>query len=337
MSVSTLLALAALGTSFEVEALPLAREQLSPAVFDLGRLLPAERSKGRDLVREMRALVALRFEAADADGRDLRCFGDLLRASLQLDGEARERWLDDLGRRAPELFAAWGADLRELLLDDHLRSKRWNPDRDDARDGMVLAEGWNLADEGQPPWSELRRAPVVEQAATVFRADLATIKEVENDYRHYPDNVGSDYLAIYPLEGSHYRGEGFDALSIYFRCDLPFPFFDYECELHILNEIGPGGGLVTHIYSTSRDFHWLAGRDVLLPVEASDGAWVAFLLVRQFGFDLDGVPDGPKHRRAALRGSLGNLKRKSESRFLELGVEPRVLAGVPPFRVLGTR
>ena len=41
----------------------------------------------------------------------------------------------------------------------------------------------------------------------------------------------------------------------------------------------------------------------------------AYLLVRDFGFDLDGIPDGSKQVKEALRSSLGNLKRKADRRF----------------------
>ena len=76
---------------------------------------------------------------------------------------------------------------------------------------------------------------------------------------------------------------------------------------------------MTDIYSTSDDFYWLAGRDVYLPVETSDGELVAYLAVRHYGFDLDGVPDKGKNRREALRASLGNLRRKAEAIFAESG------------------
>jgi hypothetical protein len=153
-------------------------------------------------------------------------------------------------------------------------------------------------------------------------ADLNTIKAVENDYRVYPTNVGADYEHIYPVDGSYFIGRDpanvpFSTLRLSFECDIPFPFSTYETMLHILNRFDEQGVLYTDIYSKSDDFHWLAGRDVFLPVLDSAGDWVCFLAVRHFGFDMDGVPDGADNRREAIRSSLGNLKRNAESQFSE--------------------
>lgn len=305
---------------FEVPAKTITWEELSPAIFDMGWTLPEHRPEGRDLLAEMRRLVSGTFEVEDASGPHRVAFGDLVAEAYALDPAARERWYADLGARAPQLVQDWGQGLTELFFDDYLRSDRWNPDEDDPRDGILVADEWKL-ERKSGPWAKLRVAPQVEQAAALFRADLATIKEIENDYRRYPENVGSDYEEIYPLENQHFRGvdpagRPFAALTIQFRCDLPFPFSDYTCRLHMLNRFDDDGTPRTDIYSTSKDFYWLAGRDVFLPVEDSEGSWVAYLVVRHFGFDLDGVPDKPGHRLGALRASLGNLKRNSEARFL---------------------
>ncbi|MFG0318762.1 MAG: hypothetical protein ACF8XB_15920, partial [Planctomycetota bacterium JB042] len=72
-----------------------------------------------------------------------------------------------------------------------------------------------------------------------------------------------------------------------------------------------------------------AGRDVYVPVESADGEFVAMLVVRQFGFDLAGVPDGDGDRQAAIRSTLGNLRRRAEREYGDRG-EPRVLRGALP-------
>ena len=118
---------------------------------------------------------------------------------------------------------------------------------------------------------------------------------------------------------------------------LPFPFGGYTCDLRILNRLDGEGRLVTDIHSTSRGFHWMAGRDVFLPLYDADGEWVAMVMLRQFGFDLKGVPDKAKHRRAALRGGVGNLKLGAERRFPGQGGEPVVRGEVPTFVVRGAK
>jgi hypothetical protein len=302
---------------FELAPTTLAWVDLSPKVFDRRWVLPERRrAKGRDFLEAMRSLLRLQFDVTLEDGSRYRCFGDLVAASRGLAPGARDRWYEALEQAAPKLMAEQGGVLTQLLFDDHLLSSSWKPSKNHKRDGLLVAESWNMKGEGAP-WDAIDVRPVMEQAATVLHADLASIKAVENDYRAYPDNVGADYEEIYPIANSYFVGSDagrrpFSALTIQFRCDLPFPFSDYTTRLGILNTYDDAGVLQTDIYSTSKDFYWLAGRDVFLPVADSEGEDLAFLLVRHFGFDLDGVPDGPSNRREALRGSMGNLKRNSE-------------------------
>jgi len=232
--------------------------------------------------------------------------------------------------------------IRQLLSDGGLEAREWNPDDDRKDDGILLADPWRLDKEGSR-WSDLTADGRVEQAAAFVKADLDTIKQLENDYTHYRSHVGPEYEAIFPVSGSHYRGtdprgNDFATLRLFFECDLPFPFGSYKADVRILNWIDDRGRFVTDIYSDSDDFNWFVGRDVFLPVETSAGEPVGWVVVRLFGFDIDNVPDKPDHRQAALRSSLGNLKRKAERRFREASfeiddVEPKV----PDFRVLGRR
>jgi len=351
-TIPLLLLLSLAGGPKEFEVLPqtLARQQLSPMVFDRQWSLPEPRSvPGRDLLAEMRRLLALRFDLADPEGRRYQNFGDLAAAARALPAKQREAWFTGLERAAPDLFGDWGAGFRQLLFDQRLDTARWEPADESADDGMLFADSWAMQGEKSGPWGKLDVRPLMEQGAALVFADLATIKAVENDYRAYPGNVGADYEEIFPVPGSYYLGKDeaerpFSALTIRFTCDLPFPFSDYSTRLGILNHFDDAGVLSTDIYSTSSDFHWLAGRDVFLPVTTSDGEWVAFLLVRHFGFDLDGVPDGADDRRVALGGSMGNLKRNAERLWrarLAEAVEPLLpkngLQVLDKVRVFGTR
>lgn len=332
----------AVSQDFEVRPATLSWEVLGAERFDRRWTLPEERREGRDLLAEMRRLAELRFAFDDGGERSTRCFGDLVASARERRGPERMAWFERLREHAPELIEDWGAGLGQLLLDDRLQSEDWDPLRDYHRDGLLIGDDWELAEEYGAPWTELEVVARMAQAATLIHADLATIKAVENDYRIYPTNIGSDYEAIFPLKDRYFRGEApgglpFSLLDIEFRCDLPFPFSDYTCRLHMLNRFDSDGNARTDIYSTSPDFHYLAGRDVFLPVLDSKGETVALLVVRHFGFDLDGVPDDPAHRIAALRVSLGNLKRNAEARFAAgektFGPATTAIAGM---RVLGS-
>lgn len=193
------------------------------------------------------------------------------------------------------------------------------------------------------PWCSLAGSRLVQQACALVFADLDALKAAENDFTAYPARPGARYESIAPVAGSYLRGndargEDFAALRLRFRCDLPFPFSHYDCELAILNRLDRDGLVRCDIVSRSRDFLWLAGRDTFVPVYTSDGAWVATLVVREFGFDLRGVPDGDDARRAGLRASLGSLKREAEALFAARGDGPRIVTGrVPEFEVRGAR
>lgn len=328
------------GKEFEVESRSVAWEEAIRQGFDPAAGLPEVRSApGRDLPSEMERLLELRFETRDRSGRVLRSFGDLAQACRSMTGRERDLWFQDLERRSPRWMQDWGEGIRELIFDEALRSKTWDPEEATVRDGLLEAEAWDLSSEGSSRWTELPNAPRAEQAAVLIHAGTPAIKRIENDFRLYRDFRGADYESIYPkkreyLRGVDANGDGFATVGLHFRCDLPFPYSDYTCHLRILNRVVEGR-LSTDIFSDSEDFHWLAGRDKYLPVETSEGEFVGILLVRQYGFDLDGVPDKPKHRRSALRGSLGNLKRAAEA----LPEEERLAGGsevtLPNFRVFG--
>lgn len=331
---------------FEVAPNTLAWSALTARIFDLERRLDGVSAGEVDFVARAERLLALRFEMELADGTVVRSFADLAARAAAVRPAARERWTERLESGLPDEFRPWWGATRQLLLEDVLQSDDWDPDDDSGRDGIWEGPGWEPSkrDLEKMPWRGVRVDVRVEQAAALLFADLEAVKAAENDYRRYPENVGADYDWIYPVEDSYFvpaddESPSWSTLRLDFKCDLPFPFSGYRCDLRILNEIDDQGRLVTHIYSTSDDFYYMIGKDVFLPVDTSDGERVGYLLVRDFGFDLDGVPDKAKHRQAAIRSSLGNLKRRAQARFAESGreIEGGELTAVPEFRLLGKR
>jgi hypothetical protein len=323
---------------FRVEPRAITWDALDTETFAPTWLLPEGRVDGGvDLLADMRALLALAIEEAGT-GRTLT-FGDLVLEARPLALEQRRAWFAALAERTPAFHAAWGARIEQLLFDDTLYSERWKPSRDEPRDGLLFAPSWSLEDDTRLTWQPREGHVQLEQAAALFFADTTAIKAAENDYRLYPKNIAADYETIHPLDGAYVRGvdadgRGFSAHQLYFRCDLPFPFSDYECRLHVLTRERENE-LVTDIFSASKDFHSMCGRDVFLPVTTSAGATIATLAVRTFGFDIAGVPDDADNRREAMRGSIGNLRRNSERIFSAAGGVFRAGAGVPEYEVLG--
>ena len=270
-----------------------------------------------------------------APPKTARSFGDVAAAAFAVPRAERRAWLDSLP--AIPALDPWPNALTELC-DERTLFGDWDPDDDDAADGMWPAPAWDASDQGGV-WKGID----LQQSAALFRSDLAAIKAAENDYRQYPRNVAANYEEIYPLAGSHLRGvetgtNPFYVLQVTFTSDLPFPFSDYTTDLRVFNRVAADGALITYIHSPSKDFNHMAGRDVFLPVTTTQGAYVGLLLARQFSFDLDNVPDGASDVRAGLRAALGNLKRNAEDLF---AAHDRPLANdaqaLTEFRLLGKR
>jgi hypothetical protein len=325
-------------------------EELAREVFEPAWILPedlplARGEKGLALVleAELPRLLALVAEPSASDPGAPRSFGDLVATGRGLERAALAALLARFERAQPELAGTLAPLARELLLDAGLRGKGWDPERDRDDDGILLARPLTLAGAESAPWRDLGGSRLVQQGAALVRADVAAIKAVENDFPRYPGRPGTSYESIVPVLGSYLRGldatgRAFAALRVRFESDLPFPFSGYECDLRILNRVRADGRLACDIASPSRDFYWMAGRDLFLPVRASDGSWQGELVVRLFGFDLRGVPDGDDARRAGLRGSLGSLKREAEELFRARSTNG-VPSGdaVPDFEVIARR
>lgn len=282
-------------------------------------------------------VLAQRFDALDIDGRfgAAKQYGDVLRIAREAlaGGTSVEDVMLEITDQRPELATAFAGWIEPLLRADGLAADDWNPDDERDDDGMRIGARLPLTATDGEPWSNLDGTRVLTQGSTLVFADLATIKAVERDYAAYPKRAGAAYESIAMKPDSWRTGEARDlgAFTLHhmeFRADLPFPFTTYFCDLTVLDRIDAAGRLRADVYSTSADFHWLAGTDVYLPVEDSDGSLVAWLLVRVFGFDLDGVPDGDSDREAAIRAGIGNLKRLAERRERAADAETTMPAGL---------
>lgn len=282
-------------------------------------------------------VLARRFDALDIDGRfgAAKQYGDVLRIAREAlaGGTSVDDVMLEIAEQRPELAAAFTGWIEPLLRADGLADDAWSPDDERDDDGMRIGARLPLTATDGEPWSSLDGTRVLTQGSTLVFADLATIKAVERDYAAYRERAGAAYESIAMKPDSWRTGEARDvgAFTLHhmeFRADLPFPFTTYFCDLTVLDRVDAAGRLRADVYSTSPDFHWLAGADVYLPVEDSDGTLVAWLLVRVFGFDLDGVPDGDSDREAAIRAGIGNLKRLAERRPRTAAAEPTTPAAL---------
>lgn len=332
------------GTTWDVAT----REVFDPAwIFPDTRADAASARRPTDLARRAVELAALRFPAPQGTRTDpsTSSFADLVAAcrAFGADAKSRDAFLDRVRKARPDVWEACGPELLQLGRDEFLRSASWDPSKDHDRDGMLSAAPFSAAAFGVAPWTKIAVETPVQQSAAVFAADVDAILDGQGDYAAYPSDVGASYEFIHAVAGSFVKGTDpkgrpFRALRALSRSDLPFPYSTYDCDVRVLTRVGDDGLVRCDVYSTSPDFHWLAGQDVYVPLTTTDGGFAGMLVVRAYGFDIDDVPDGEGNVREALRASLGNLRRRAEKAWAASGSRPRTLRGtLPDFTVRGVK
>jgi hypothetical protein len=343
--------LAAAAALQEVQPRKARWEEVQREVFDVRWIIPpasaeelAASERGTvDLVAQLERMLELRFEPAAGQDSLSRAasFGDLAAhfGHKRDDTRAADADLERLREERPEVWKAVGWALGELVRERRFLSRRWDPDEDLADDGFLIAAPRDLAFVPGGPWAASEGSTLAVQVATLMRADLESIKTAENDFRTWPDRIGANYEWIRVVQESYVRGtdaneQPFAALEVEFRSGLPFPFGSFDCDLHMLHRLDEQGRLVSSVESTSKDFYWLAGRDLFLPVLDSQGGFVAMLCVRVSGADLRSVPDKQSHHESGAREGIGNMKRDAERLWAAHGErEPLLRGAVPEFRV----
>ncbi|MHC4845765.1 MAG: hypothetical protein ACYTCU_06360 [Planctomycetota bacterium] len=341
---------AAPSTRFEVPRRDVTADQLE-SVFPGRWIMPEpprpdarDEDAVEDLVTRMKRLAAETWPG-DEETR-FRTLGDLTMAAAGTSAPAERRALLEAFRKEqPAAWRRWGEVLEQVLTDDGLRKDDWSAKKDADDDGLFMAEPWSLKGQRAQPWRGLSGNKDVHQVAAWIMADLETLKAAENDYAAYADEPGSEYDVIHPVAGTHVAltdEEGTAqrvALQVQTVSQLPWPFGDLSCRMRVQYRIDGDGHLVTDVASTSGDFHWFAGRDVFVPLRTRDQAFAGFLVVRWFGFDVKGVPDGDGTRTSALRAGVGRLKRVAEARWsASEEQEPRTIEGaIPDFVLTGDR
>jgi hypothetical protein len=243
--------------------------------------------------------------------------GDLLK---DLD---REKWSKLASQRALGKIKGKvaGKDferLEDMLTAYDLYSSKWNPRKSKYKHGMYFGDTWEFK---ESEWSYAKADREVEQIAQLVVADIAAIKATEADYQGYWHHVKHDWERIEVVPKSlmvvldDADKHKMSSCEIDFEFDLPFPFSTAEFKMHTLNRMQENGSPILYLFATGDDVHWLAGYDVYEPVVDRDGNWVGTMMIRVFGLDLDGVPDGRGDRHDNLRGQFGNLRRGAERLF----------------------
>jgi hypothetical protein len=252
-------------------------------------------------------------------------FGDLAErlAPLREDSEALLEELKRLSRSLPGLTNSERRNLGELFCDAGLYHKQWTPKDNLKDDGILHLPSWELRDNERRSelWKQRSGDDTVLRSATLVFTDLEAWFAAENDVEAYYSHAANRFEEVeIPSEsrvrtktpqGQEVRAQIFRVLS-----DLPFPFGDYGGDNRVRLSVRPDGLVMNEVYMAKcDDFHWLAGRDVFLPLRSSAGDYVGLVVIQEFGFDLDGPPESDGNRKEAVRAALGNKKRQAEHRY----------------------
>ena len=114
-------------------------------------------------------------------------------------------------------------------------------------DGILEGPAWPLDSVTTAPWNELSGSlQFLAQGTAIVRADLTTIKQVENNYRTHWNRHDHSYLELVPVRGQYFRGNvsensPYTLQQLFTRVDLPFPFSQYQFVLSILNRVDSTG------------------------------------------------------------------------------------------------
>jgi len=254
---------------------------------------------------------------AASEGRPALWLGDLVREFSahgwnEKQSEARLKGLKK--QLSKDRFAR----LEDLLECWDLYGRKWSPRKSSMAHGMHFGKQWEFK---KKEWTYAKGQREVESVAQIVLADIAAIKSAEANYSLYWSHTKHDWEKIEVDLDSRLqvRDEAGDleaaSLTIDFKFDLPFPFSTAKFKLYTLNRKLEDGRPVLYLHGVSDDLYWLSGYDLYEPIRDRNGEWVGTLMIRVFGLDLDGVPDGRGDRHDNLRGQFGNVRRDAERLF----------------------
>jgi len=282
-----------------------------------------------DLARVMKTYTQMTFTDPKyrADQEWLLSFGNVINEFKKVKGNSRrtKELINTLEKKYPAIHKKLMPYYLELIRDDFLYSKKWDPYKDESvkgkkNDGILFVDHWYMQPNPKRDlvWNQNMGEHKVYQGAAILYADVRTIKEMERDYAKYFEQVGQDYLEVYPVKGSYFRGQDprgndFLRMELFLRNDLPFPYESASYVMSIMERFNEDDNLVSDYYSENKeDLNWMAGRDTYFTIYTTRGELVGNMIVTVLDFDIKNIPERDIDRIVSMKAGLGNMKRLSE-------------------------
>lgn len=324
-------------------AKPITWEEMAKSHFDMSHTLPYPRPQELtatqglgnkinttvDIGVAMKRFAAKKFDDPKyaANEEWVKSVGNIIAEFKAIKGNSKktDELLAKLQTTYPVIYAEIQSYLVQLVRDDFIYSAKWDPYKDESvkgkqNDGILFVDQWVIQNDPSrnPIWNKDPGEHKVYQGATLIYADVQTIKEMEKDYAKYFDQIGQNYLEVYPVPNTYFRGidakgNDFVRMDLFLRNDLPFPFDSAAYVMNILEHYSDDGYLLADYYSDNKaDLNWMAGRDLYIPITTTKGELVGNMLVTVLDFDIKSVPERDIDRIISMKAGLGNMKRISE-------------------------
>jgi len=279
-----------------------------------------------DLSAEVPRWLSLRFQdpAFGASEEWVRSVGNLLATFRDTRGDAaRQKQL--LGRLQQDFPRVWDqvrGFLPEWVRDDFLHSEAWNPSKtgspqEDDNDGILERPPFLLAaaNAEEPDGDGAAGGRRIYQACAPIYAPWEALFATENDFRNYHIQAGSNYLDVYPLQGSYFSGldgsgRPFLLYDVSFH-QRPLPLWNLKFVLRQFVHQEQGRWQMENRLLEGNMNH-LRLRIFYDPILTTRGETIGCVKTEWIDLDVKGLPDGDADRQTGARGDVGNIKRVAE-------------------------
>ena len=313
-----------------VERLPI-QGRIPPALPDDLRyqtgLVPKKEVVTVDLSAEVPKWLSLDFRNPryGATEQWVQSAGNILEAfsALRKNEAAQKEAMQRLRSQYAPIWEEIKDFLPGWIQDTFLYSPKWNPYE---RGSPETADNDGILD--RPPFllrAGLQREGFVSppkdrkiyQACAPIYAPLETIFMVENGFRDYPRQVGSNYQEVYPLKDAYFTGKdpGGNPFVLFDVAFKQKPFSPVTLRFVLRQFIHfEAGRWVMENQLVEGDMNYLRLKIFYDPIITTEGRVIGYVKTELMDIDIRNIPDGDKDRIAGVRGDVGNIKLFSEAK-----------------------